>query len=132
MARTVPPWKVLIAEDSAPVRDLLRHSLELDGRFSVVAEAEDGERAVRMAAEFQPDAVVLDVAMPTMNGLDALPLIRKATREKVVAVVLSALDPRTTAAQAEELGALFIPKLEASALPRRLASLCAKADANRG
>ena len=132
MARTAPPWKVLIAEDSAPVRDLLRHSLELDGRFSVVAEAEDGERAVRMAAEFQPDAVVLDVAMPTMNGLDALPLIRKATGENVVAVVLSALDPRTTAAQAQALGALFVPKLEASALPRRLANLCAKADADRG
>lgn len=130
MPRTVPPWKVLIADDSAPVRDLLRHSLELDGRFSVVAEAEDGERAVRMAADFQPDAVILDIAMPAMNGFDALPLIRKATGQKVVAVVLSALDPRATAAQAEQLGALFIPKLEASALPRRLANLCAQETAD--
>jgi len=131
MAATAPRWKVLIADDSAPVRDLLRHSLELDGRFSVVAEAEDGERAVRMAADFQPDAVILDIAMPAMSGFDALPLIRKATGRKVVAVVLSALDPRTTAAQAAELGALFIPKLEASALPRRLANLCAEAKSDR-
>jgi chemotaxis response regulator CheB len=132
MGRGAPPWKVLIADDSASIRDLLRYNLEADGRFSVIAEAEDGERAVRMASDLQPDAVVLDVAMPAMSGLDALPLIRRAISEDVVVVMLSALDPRTTAAQAQEVGALFIPKLEASALPRRLASLCAKASAGRG
>ena len=131
MARTRPPWKVLIADDSAAIRDLLRFNLEADGRFSVVAEAGDGERAIKMAQELQPDAVVLDVAMPAMSGLEALPLIRRAVTADVVAVFVSALEPRATAAEALQLGALFIPKLEASALPRRLAGLCAAPDVRR-
>ena len=120
-------WRVLVVDDSAQIRDLVRHNLEADGRFDVVGEAEDGERAIRMAAELQPDAVILDVAMPLMNGLEALPLIRRAVRPDIVAVLLSALDPRTTRAQAVSLDVPFMPKLEASALPRRLAELCSSA-----
>jgi chemotaxis response regulator CheB len=117
-------WRVLVVDDSPQIRDLVRYNLEADGRFDVVGEAEDGERAIRLAAELQPDAVVLDVAMPKMNGLDALPLIRRAVAAEVVAVLLSALDARATSAQAASLGAVFVPKLEASALPRRLAAMC--------
>ena len=123
MATTVSSWRVLVVDDDAQIRDLVRYTLEADGRFCVVGEASDGERAIRLAADLQPDAVVLDVAMPLMSGLDALPFIRKV-RAGVAVVFLSALEPRATAAQAEQLGALFIPKLEASALPRRLAALC--------
>jgi CheY-like chemotaxis protein len=118
------PWRVLIADDNAEIRDVVRYGLELDGRFQVVAEAADGERAIRLAADLRPDAVVLDVAMPVMSGLEALPLIRKALDGEVVAVILSALDRGVTAAAADRLDALFVPKLEACVLPRRLAALC--------
>jgi chemotaxis response regulator CheB len=121
-------WRVLVVDDNSHIRDLVRYNLEADGRFEVVGEAGDGERAIRLAADLQPDAVVLDVAMPAMNGLDALPLIRRAVGPDIVAVLLSALDQRTTSAQAANLEAVFIPKLEASALPRRLAALCSSRD----
>ncbi len=123
------PWRVLIADDNEEIRDLIRYGLEIDGRFHVVGEAPNGERAIRMAADLRPDAVVLDVAMPVMSGLDALPLIRRALDGQVVAVILSALDRDVTAAQADQLDALFVPKLEACALARRLASLCQAARA---
>ena len=118
------PWRVLIADDNVEIRDLIRYGLELDGRFEVVAEASNGERAIRMAADFRPDAVVLDVAMPVMGGLEALPLIRKVLGDQVVAVILSGLDRDVIAAHADQLDALFVPKLEACALSRRLATLC--------
>jgi DNA-binding NarL/FixJ family response regulator len=120
--------RVLVVDDDADIRFLVRHNLEAHRLFEVVGEAASGEEAVTLAARLQPDAVVLDVAMPAVSGLDALPLIREVVGHKVAVVVLSALDARLTAADAELLGAVYMPKLEMSALPRRLAGLCQQGD----
>src|SRR5438067_8469572 len=69
--------RVLLADDSLEMCEVLRTLLEADGRFTVVGEANDGERAVSLAAQEQPDFVLLDYDMPVMNGLQALPQIRR-------------------------------------------------------
>ncbi len=84
----------MIADDSDDVRMLLRAQLEMDGRFTVVGEANDGSVAVEIAQEQQPDLIVLDLAMPRVDGLTALPLLREAA-PKARIVVLSGFDPLT-------------------------------------
>jgi diguanylate cyclase (GGDEF)-like protein/PAS domain S-box-containing protein len=66
---------VLIADDEAPHRAAVKRILERSGHFTVVAEASDGQQAVELAEREQPDLVVLDLSMPRMDGLEALPRI---------------------------------------------------------
>lgn len=102
--RRVRRVRVLLADNLTDHRVLLRLRLEADGRFDVVAEARHGAEAVELAELHQPDVVVLDIAMPVMDGLEALRRIRENTPETKV-VILSALLADETAAKAYELGA---------------------------
>jgi DNA-binding NarL/FixJ family response regulator len=63
--------KLLIVDDNALVRRLVRAFLEQDRTWEVCGEAENGEEGVRKVRELQPDAVILDLQMPVMNGLEA-------------------------------------------------------------
>lgn len=63
--------RVLIADDSATVRELLRTILESDGRVKVVGQAANGREAVAMAVELRPDLITMDVTMPVLDGLEA-------------------------------------------------------------
>ena len=63
---------VLLADDTATVRTLLRQGLERDGRFRVVAEAGTGPEAVELSASLRPDAVVMDLSMPTVDSAGAI------------------------------------------------------------
>ncbi len=98
------PIRVLIADDTSDIRLLLGLALGLAGDFEVVGEAPDGEVAVRLAADLQPDVVLLDLAMPVMDGLEALPLIR-AQCTRALVVVLSGFGPTTMAEEAMARGA---------------------------
>ncbi len=69
--------KVLIADDHGVVRKGLRLLLEQYSEIEVVGEAANGREAVRHAAELAPDIVLMDVAMPLLNGIDAAEQIRK-------------------------------------------------------
>ena len=71
-----PPVRVVVCDDAPALRALMRTSLELDGRVEVVGEAGDGERVVALTAELRPDVVLLDIQMPGMDGLTALPALR--------------------------------------------------------
>jgi DNA-binding NarL/FixJ family response regulator len=82
--------RVLVVDDDPAMRTLLRTALDLDPRFDLVDEAEDGLRAIALAATHQPDAVVLDAMMPDLNGIDAIPAIRAVSMRSQV-VVFSAL-----------------------------------------
>ena len=82
------PLHILIADDHAVVRDGLRALLERAG-FKVIGEAGDGQEAIRLAEKFQPDAAVLDVAMPILNGIDAARVISKVSpRTKTILLTM--------------------------------------------
>lgn len=70
------PVRVVLCDDVAMLRELLRYELEEDDDVRVVGEASDGLESVRMVADLKPDVVVLDLAMPGLDGLEAIPLMR--------------------------------------------------------
>lgn len=79
------PLRVVLADDSASFRLLMQLTLDDHSSFEVVATAADGLEAVRMAEREQPDVLLLDIAMPRMDGLEAIPAIREvAPRVKIV------------------------------------------------
>ena len=80
---------VLLAEDHSIVREGLRTLLELSEGFEVVSEASTGREAVNMACELRPDVVVMDIAMPGLNGFEATRQILFSA-PKVKVLVLSA------------------------------------------
>jgi DNA-binding NarL/FixJ family response regulator len=65
------PTRILLADDSPPIRKVLRTVLEINSAREICGEAEDGEAAVRLTQQLKPDVVVLDLAMPIMDGLEA-------------------------------------------------------------
>ena len=77
MTLPAEPIRVLLADDTATVRLVLRRTLESSKAFEVVGEAVDGAEAVAMAASLQPDMVLLDLSMPVLGGLEAIPRIRR-------------------------------------------------------
>ena len=83
--------RILLADDHALVRQGTREFLEREGDVVVVAEAGDGEEAVQLTASHRPDVVVMDVAMPKLNGIEATKQI-KAANPTVAVLVLSAYD----------------------------------------
>lgn len=80
--------KVLLVDDHTLVRQGVRALLEASGGFIVVGEAENGREAVRKAAELAPDVVLMDVAMPILNGVEAARQIKNAT-PRVMIIALS-------------------------------------------
>jgi DNA-binding NarL/FixJ family response regulator len=71
------PTRILIVDDSGAIRRLLRVCLEAEAGWSVCAEAANGKEAIEMAERQHPDAVVMDLSMPVMNGLEAGRILRK-------------------------------------------------------
>jgi PAS domain S-box-containing protein len=96
--------RVLVVDDAEDLRMLLRARMETRNGLTVVGEAADGLAAVELASELQPDLVMLDLAMPRMDGLEALPLIRAAV-PGVRVIVLSGFNQSTLAEKAMEAGA---------------------------
>jgi DNA-binding NarL/FixJ family response regulator len=83
--------RVVLADDHALVRQGIRRFLEESGDITVVAEAEDGERALELVAEHQPDIAILDIRMPKISGVDVARRI-KAEHPGVRILVLTAYD----------------------------------------
>jgi PAS domain S-box-containing protein len=96
--------RVLIVDDAEDIRMLLRMRLTKHGSFEVVGEAADGMDAVDRARELQPHLVLLDMAMPRMDGLQALPLIRAVVPD-VRVIVLSGFNQGTLEREALAAGA---------------------------
>jgi DNA-binding NarL/FixJ family response regulator len=98
------PIRVVLADDTRDIRLLLALALELAGGFEVVGEAADGNEAIAQASVHQPDILLLDLAMPVLDGLQALPHIRELAPESLV-VVLSGFGAEAMGEEAVRLGA---------------------------
>src|SRR5579884_3419877 len=83
------PIAILLAEDHAVVRQGLCALLKADGHFKIVGEARTGREAVEMAQALRPDVILMDIAMPVLNGLEATRQILAANPAAKV-VILSA------------------------------------------
>ncbi len=108
--------RVMVVDDSAVVRGLVARWIEADPRLALAATCSDGEQGVKRAGELQPDLVVLDIEMPRMDGLTALPLILKAAPKArvIMASTLTQKGAQVTL-QALSLGAAdFAPKPDTS------------------
>jgi PAS domain S-box-containing protein len=108
--RSEPRPTVVLVDDSDEVRGLVRARLELSGLFEIVGEGKDGAEAISLAYRHEPSAMLLDMSMPTMDGLEALPAVLTLAPETRV-VVYTGFEEHGLAAQARDLGAIgFIEK----------------------
>jgi NarL family two-component system response regulator LiaR len=83
--------KILIADDHAVVRDGTRQILDQEPDMHVVAEAADGEEAIRLAGSSHPDVAIIDIAMPKVDGIEATRRI-KSLYPDIAVLILSAYD----------------------------------------
>jgi DNA-binding NarL/FixJ family response regulator len=98
------PISVFLVDDVPELRELIKFGMEDDPGFEVVGEAGDGRSALEGIAETQPAAVLLDLSMPDMNGLEAILEVRKRDPD-VAIVVLSGFSADRMSAPAIERGA---------------------------
>ena len=105
--------RIVLADDVPEIRSLLRRCFELDPTVTVVGEAADGAYAVGVVCRTQADVILLDLAMPGMGGLEALPLLLAVVPSARV-VVLSSLEPAYLMEKAGGQGAAaFCTKIDA-------------------
>jgi len=98
--------RVLMVDDSALMRKVLRSIFDQDDRIEVVGFARDGEQAVEKVAELKPDVVTMDVEMPRMDGLTALKLIMKNNPTAVVMISSTTTDGARTTLKCLDAGAV--------------------------
>jgi DNA-binding NarL/FixJ family response regulator len=112
--RTGKPITVLLADDHTVVREGFRYMIERESDIEVVGEAEDGRQAIEKTEELGPDVVVMDIAMPLLNGLEATRRLVKI-RPDIRILILSAYSDDAYVENALESGAAgFLVKQSSS------------------
>ncbi len=94
---------VVVADDEPALRAMIRLMLERDERFRIVAEAHDGEQAMQLVEQHDPDLLLLDLGLPVLDGLQVLERLHGRARPRVV-VLTGFVDPDIEKT-ARELGA---------------------------
>lgn len=89
----LPPWRVLVVDDDPDVHALTEMMIALDDRFELGGSAHDGLAALASAERHQPDAVVLDLSMPDLDGWAALPRLRALLPQAGIVVFSAYPDP---------------------------------------
>jgi two-component system, NarL family, response regulator NreC len=100
----MPAIRILIVDDHAILRDGIRALLERESQFKVVGEAADGRAALELTRQLQPDIVLMDVAMPMLNGLEATTQVLQCSPDSKV-IILSMYDYESYIRQALAAGA---------------------------
>jgi len=108
------PIRIVLADDHTVLRAGLRALLSAESDLEVVGEAGDGIDCVGLAAELQPDVIVLDINMPTCGGLEALPAIRERAPECRVLVLTMHDDPGYLRTVLRSSGSGFLLKQSAA------------------
>ena len=98
------PISVYLVDDIPELRELIRYGMEEDPGFEVVVEAGDGKSAIEGIAKTRPAAVLLDLSMPDMDGLQAIPQIREGDPD-VAIIVLSGFSADRMSGHVLERGA---------------------------
>ena len=96
--------RILIVDDHPFMRQGLRHILQSDADFDVVAEAENGMQAVERAREVTPDVILMDISMPEMNGIEATRIIHDEN-PGISIIGLSMFEAADKAAEMKAVGA---------------------------
>jgi DNA-binding NarL/FixJ family response regulator len=110
MEGTQKGCRVVICDDQAAFRQLVSVVLSLDPGVEVVAEAADGREAIRIVAELRPDVLLLDIAMPVMDGLEALPQVREASPETRVVMLTGVVAENVRQRALDDGACLFLEK----------------------
>ena len=125
-APPTPKARILVCDDLSEWREQLRNILRARPEWQVICEACNGHEAVQMAAEFQPNVVLLDIGMPILNGLEAAEKIREAApSSKLIFVTMNGDGDLKTAALATGAEAYL---LKANAGHELLATIAAALD----
>jgi len=119
-----PPLRILVAEDDESFLEAISLLLERDDRFVVAGRARNGREAVALAEEVAPDAVVVDIEMPVLDGVEATRRLREAAPDLPI-VAVSGHDYEERVLEIRQAGADdYVRKARlADELPRALAAL---------
>ena len=121
------PFGILVAEDDESFLEAIAHLLETDRRFTVAGRARDGRAAVALAKRLSPDAVVMDIEMPVLDGVEATKLLRADAPELPI-VAVSGHDYEERVLEIRQAGADdYVRKARLpDELPRVLAALLSR------
>lgn len=124
------PFRILVAEDDESFLDAIALLLEQDERFAVAGRARNGRDAIALAERITPDAVVIDIEMPVLDGVEATRLLR-ATSPALPIVAVSGHDYEERVLEIRQAGADdYVRKARlGDELPRVLAALLRRARA---
>ena len=125
-------FRILVAEDDASALEVIAALLEQDGRFAVAGRAGNGLEALNLAKRLQPDAVVMDIEMPVLDGVEATRQLRERSPDLPV-VAISGHDYEERVLEIRNAGAHdYVRKARlASELPRVLAAVLGAAESPR-
>lgn len=125
MSGTSTCCRVVVCDDARDFLELLKLLIDMEPDMEVVGEGRNGAEAISMCGKLKPDVLVLDLSMPVMDGLTALPKIRQVSPDTNV-VILSGFSSEAMKRKALELGAAaFIEKgISPQDLPRELKASC--------
>src|SRR5262245_13287253 len=87
VVRLIEPHRIVVAEDDEEFLDALTTVLEADGRFEIVGQARNGREAVRLVSKLDVDAVVIDIEMPVVDGVEATRQLRELSPELPIVAI---------------------------------------------